>query len=1013
MSKPVIFISYSHKDEPSSPGPNEVRWRSYVHTFLAPAANQGIVHVWSDDAIGGGRKWKAEITKKLDECDLLILLVSVNSLSSKVVDFEVQSIRRRQKRGDAVHLFPIVLSVFPAESVPWLMELNLRPQGGHPLEQMSFARRKEAMAAISDEVIGIVRKIQREKASRARRRRSVRSFPTAIRTRVVKPRHLRKIVDIAHLPETAYERLVGRDLPLSALSKAWRGSKTNVLSLVAEGGAGKSALLNEWLSRLQADEYPGADAVLGWSFYSQGSKERATSAEGFLDWALEKLAIKIGTTNVVAKGEAIADEIARRPILLALDGVEPLQHGPGPQLGQLKDMGVRSLLRRLAVLPSPTVRGLIVLTSRLPIQDIARWKSTTAKIINIERLSSQAGVILLRDNGAWGTDREMAAAVREFDGHPLALGLLATLIRETKLGDIRRRDHLAAWVQDEENARHGHAKRVMRSYEKEWLQSQPLLLSLLGVVGLFDHPATSDCLQALRSTPAIEGLTDQLSTVDSDTLARAVARLREVRLLAPMDETEKGGLDAHPLVREWFGEQLRRRNEAAWRAAHRRIYEHLRRSTEEGAAPTLESLAPLYQAVPHGCKAGLHQETLDSIYFDRICRRLPNGTPQLYALFKLGAIGSELAAISWFFERPYDKPIPTLSRDDQSWILSHAAYCLRSQGRFSEAVSAQRAALSMDVEDSSWENASINASHISQSELLVGQVSAAVATAVTAVSYADQAKRPFQVIVSRTAHAAALHAAGKREDAEYQFLDAEKRQRQWQPAFPVLYSVQGYRYYDLLIGRGYWEIVRERARQNLSWESPSDALHERALVRLLLGRANVGFALERVVQRVNFSQACDDVDEARERLDDAVDGLRSAGQVSYIPWGLIARAALFRSLGDWDRASRDLLEVEEIAASGPMRLFRCDVALERARIDCARVEAFAPLRGMLAGRNPARPQKLTKSRKLELKQEVKVNLQAAADHIKFCGYHRRGEELAELQAVLRGKRTFASLPPRV
>jgi hypothetical protein len=37
----------------------------------------------------------------------------------------------------------------------------------------------------------------------------------------------------------------------------------------------------------------------------------------------------------------------------------------------------------------------------------------------------------------------------------------------------------------------------------------------------------------------------------------------------------------------------------------------------------------------------------------------------------------------------------------------------------------------------------------------------------------------------------------------------------------------------------------------------------------------------------------------------------------------------------------------------------------------------------------------------------------AADTIKTCGYHRRDEELAELQAVLRGERSFASLPPRV
>jgi hypothetical protein len=37
----------------------------------------------------------------------------------------------------------------------------------------------------------------------------------------------------------------------------------------------------------------------------------------------------------------------------------------------------------------------------------------------------------------------------------------------------------------------------------------------------------------------------------------------------------------------------------------------------------------------------------------------------------------------------------------------------------------------------------------------------------------------------------------------------------------------------------------------------------------------------------------------------------------------------------------------------------------------------------------------------------------AADYIEGCGYHRRDEELAEPQAVLRGERSFAGLSLRV
>ena len=50
----------------------------------------------------------------------------------------------------------------------------------------------------------------------------------------------------------------------------------------------------------------------------------------------------------------------------------------------------------------------------------------------------------------------------------------------------------------------------MESYEKEWLADQPALLAILHCVGLFDRPASADCLKALRTKPAIRGLTDGL-----------------------------------------------------------------------------------------------------------------------------------------------------------------------------------------------------------------------------------------------------------------------------------------------------------------------------------------------------------------------------------------------------------------------------------------------------------------------------------------------------------------------
>src|SRR5208282_3000347 len=300
-------------------------------------------------------------------------------------------------------------------------------------------------------------------------------------------------------------------------------------------------------------------------------KERATSADKFLNWALAKLKATVATTSASAKGEAIAEALMARRALLVLDGVEPLQHGPGPQAGQLKDQGLRALLRRFAV--SPPGRSLIVLTSRVAVADIQRFRDGAAPVIDVERLSDEAGAQPLRDNDVWGVDRELREASRNLGGHPLALTLLASSLKRKQNSDARLRDHIRGLFADTEGPLRDQARRVMASYEREWLAGEPILLAILHLVGLFDRPASGGCLAALRARPAIPGLTDRLVDLGEDQWRRAVTRLREARLLAPADPSDPEALDAHPLVREWFGERLRQTNEVAWKGAHSRFYD--------------------------------------------------------------------------------------------------------------------------------------------------------------------------------------------------------------------------------------------------------------------------------------------------------------------------------------------------------------------------------------------------------------------------------------------------------
>ena len=170
----------------------------------------------------------------------------------------------------------------------------------------------------------------------------------------------------------------------------------------------------------------------------------------------------------------------------------------------------------------------------------------------------------------------------------------------------------------------------MESYEKEWLADQPLLLAIMHIVGLFDRPASADCLQALREKPAIEGLTDAIVGIDeANGVVRSPACARS-GCCRRRKERARGARCPSAGAR-MVRRELTEKNETAWRAAHSRLYDHLRDTTKEGDRPTLEQLAPLYQAIAHGCRAGRHQEALDDIYVDRICRRRPDGDIEFYA----------------------------------------------------------------------------------------------------------------------------------------------------------------------------------------------------------------------------------------------------------------------------------------------------------------------------------------------------------------------------------------------
>ena len=194
--------------------------------------------------------------------------------------------------------------------------------------------------------------------------------------------------------------------------------------------------LGGWL----AEHYRSAELIFGWSFYRQGTSGDTSSADEFLDAALTWFGDpdpRIGTAW--EKGERLAKLVAHRRTLLVLDGLEPLQNPPGPQEGRLREPSLQALLRELAAFNT----GLCVITTRLPVADIADHERTSAPRRDLEQLSSDAGAKLLRALGVKGHEEELRSASDEFSGHCLALTLLGSYLTDAYNGDIRCRKEVS------------------------------------------------------------------------------------------------------------------------------------------------------------------------------------------------------------------------------------------------------------------------------------------------------------------------------------------------------------------------------------------------------------------------------------------------------------------------------------------------------------------------------------------------------------------------------------------
>lgn len=165
-----IFIAYSHED---------LLLKNELKKFLRPLLREERISLWDDFDIEAGEEWDAKIKERLYGADVVLLLVSSDSLASDYFyGKEVDVSLKRHKKGEAI-VTPIILRHCDWINTP-IGELEAIPEKGRPVSE--WPTRDQAWQDTVIRLRRVVENIENKKKSEAAEAEHFRLFNAAIQT---------------------------------------------------------------------------------------------------------------------------------------------------------------------------------------------------------------------------------------------------------------------------------------------------------------------------------------------------------------------------------------------------------------------------------------------------------------------------------------------------------------------------------------------------------------------------------------------------------------------------------------------------------------------------------------------------------------------------------------------------------------------------------------------------------------------------------------------------------------
>jgi tetratricopeptide (TPR) repeat protein len=515
------FYSYAHVDR---------ELRKKLDISLAPLKRQGKIKDWYDRYIEPGAKWEEEIKTRLNDADLILLLISPDYLDSDFCYAIEGTIAWQRHNAGEARIIPIILRPSLWEDTP-VGQLQALPQDVVPVTR--WADMDEAFKSVAEGIRDVVDKLLATMDD-------VMPFSSVAGLSGPSPYIPRPSI-IGFVPRVDEE---GRDI-LEQLKAELAPGKNQLVALWGAGGVGKTTLAAE-AARFLSESF--AQRVVWVSAYGR---------EDFtLSTLLDEIATQLNRADLrplalAQKSEQVRALITAAPALCVLDNFETVK---------------AEERARITNFLTPAPCSTLITT---------RQKVEAAHNIGIEALSAEEAREFLERliakandaNAFTGLDRERIIETAE--ANPLVLQWVVAQIDETQ----NPRNILEALAQGAGNASR-RAFDVTFNLPQLGNDGQAVLLALALSVPSASRPALAQ----------VSGFGDDLKRLND--VVRRLAALWLVRMTEGGQRLTIDGL-TRELAREWLEQDARKD------ALRQRFVEYFVSYAEKHEAASLENFNAL------------------------------------------------------------------------------------------------------------------------------------------------------------------------------------------------------------------------------------------------------------------------------------------------------------------------------------------------------------------------------------------------------------------------------------